>query len=90
MSSDDTVSAVCKGCEALQRRESRVGAVYFACDCRCGRPANSGHPLSPCVRFCSEDEEPDCETCEEYLLDGRCYTYCVWLDLMNQIRNGDA
>lgn len=63
--------------EECEKCEGRSGSI---CDCRCGRPCNSGHPLSPC-RDCDDEEgEPECMTDDDYIMEGnRCITYCSWL-----------
>lgn len=53
-------------------------------------PANSGHPLCPCVLLDCEDEygERECDTDEIAIIEGgRCHLYILWLNTMHRLND---
>lgn len=64
----------CKTCARRHTRTNWFGAKFEVCDCSCGQFfANSGHPLSPCMKddciYMDEDGfeiDPDTASYEPY------------------------
>lgn len=79
----------CEKCEYLT-----IASGFYVCGSQCGKPANCGHPLCPCVQWdCDEDPEtgepiePECETDEDAIIEGgRCWSYLSWLHAMHRER----
>lgn len=77
----------CAKCEARAPLNGFFTEGLSVCDCRCGRPENGKHPLSPCRQICADVEVEDlvCYEDDDAILEGhRCVTYCHWLQRMHE------
>lgn len=80
----------CEKCPHRITKTTILGTNFYFCRCECGRPENSGHPLSPCMVWgCDEDEYAECQTEQYAILEGhRCAAYGYWLYRMHRLREG--
>ena len=84
-----TIEEIPKECQTCEHLTKKSG--FYVCGSQCGKPANCGHPLAPCVLWsCDEDPDtlepltPNCEEDEDAILEGgRCYAYLTWLHAMH-------